>query len=260
MTVLTSDIIIIALAGFFSGIIKTGVGVGAGMFLLPTLALAFPAKVALGLGAPMMLVSDVIGLRYYWKQWLPRVELGRLFLAALPGLVLGVVLLPLIPGRTFRVCVGLFGACYALSLLWPGFPPAVALKRLVSGLNARCAGGETDRKLGAYAYGFLGGLSTVLAHAGGLVWSLYLITAARDRRVFVGTTIILFFITNICKTISYIYIDILSIESLLRVLTAVPVILLGSYFGNIINKKCNHALFRKIVLCFIFLTSVSLCV
>ena len=160
MTVLTSDIIIIALAGFFSGIIKTGVGVGAGIFLLPTLALAFPAKVALGLGAPMMLVSDVIGLRYYWKQWLPRVELGRLFLAALPGLVLGVVLLPLIPGRTFRVCVGLFGACYALSLLWPGFPPAVALKRLVSGLNARCAGGETDRKLGAYAYGFLGGLST----------------------------------------------------------------------------------------------------
>ena len=64
-----SNIVIISIAGFFSGVIKTGVGVGSGIFLLPTLSLAFPAKIALGLGAPMLLASDIIGLRYYWKQW-----------------------------------------------------------------------------------------------------------------------------------------------------------------------------------------------
>ena len=120
---ISSDIVIIALAGFFSGIIKTGVGVGSGIFLLPTLALGFPAKLALGLGAPLLLASDAIGLRYYWKQWLPRTELARLFLAALPGLILGAVLLPLIPGGIFRIGVGVFGVFYALSLLWPNFPP-----------------------------------------------------------------------------------------------------------------------------------------
>ena len=248
---------IIALVGFFSGIIKTGVGVGAGIFLLPTLALAFPVKVALGLGAPLMLVSDVIGLRYYWMQWLPRVDLCRLLLAALPGLILGVVLLPLIPGGIFRVCVGLFGFCYALGLLWPHFPITALLKRLFGGLNARCA----DRSnAGAYIYGFLGGLSTVLAHAGGLVWSLYLLTAARDRRIFVGTTIIMFFITNIYKTVSYVYIDIISLHTLIGVLPAIPMILLGSYFGNIINKKCDYILFKKIVLFFIMITSITLCI
>ena len=85
-------------AGFLSGLIKTGVGVGSGLVLLPTLALVFPAKVALGLGAPMLLASDIIGLHYYWKQWLPRRELTRLFLAVIPGLFIGIVLLPMIPG------------------------------------------------------------------------------------------------------------------------------------------------------------------
>lgn len=257
---ISSNIIIIALAGFFSGVIKTGVGVGAGIFLLPTLALAFPAKTALGLGAPLMLVSDAIGLRYYWKQWLPRADLARLFLAALPGLILGVALLPLIPGEIFRTGVGLFGACYSLGLLWPRFPVAMLLKKLFGGLNARCAGQEGQATAGAYIYGFLGGLSTVLAHAGGLVWSLYLVTAARDRRVFVGTTIILFFVTNIYKTVSYIYIDILSLDALLQVLPAIPMIFLGSYFGNNINKKCDSILFRKVILCFILFISITLCI
>ena len=111
-----------------------------------------------------------------------------------------------------------------------------------------------------YFYGFLGGLSTVLAHAGGLVWSLYLLTAARDRRVFVGTTVILFFITNIYKTISYVWIDIISLSALAQVIPAIPMIFIGSYLGNIVNKRCNHLLFRKIVLCFIFFVSITLCV
>ena len=251
---LSSDIVIIALAGFFSGIIKTGVGVGSGIFLLPTLALGFPAKLALGLGAPLLLASDAIGLRYYWKQWLPRTELTRLFLAALPGLILGAVLLPLIPGGIFRIGVGVFGVFYALSLLWPQFPAAVLLRRLFGGLNTRYA------EEGAYIYGFLGGVSTVLAHAGGLVWSLYLITAARDRRIFVGTTIILFFVTNIYKTVSYVYIGIIGPDDLLKVIPAIPMIFLGSYLGNVINKRCNYILFRKIVLCFILFISVSLCI
>ena len=99
IAMLTQSDLFLAAAGFLSGLIKTGVGVGSGLVLLPTLALVFPAKVALGLGAPMLLASDIIGLHYYWKQWLPRRELTRLFLAIIPGLFIGIVLLPMIPHR-----------------------------------------------------------------------------------------------------------------------------------------------------------------
>ncbi len=170
---LTQSDLFLAAAGFLSGLIKTGVGVGSGLVLLPTLALVFPAKVALGLGAPMLLASDIIGLHYYWKQWLPRRELTRLFLAIIPGLFIGIVLLPMIPGRAFRIGVGIFGALYALGMLWPQFPVTALLKKGVGKLNAHCGDSEEQNRKGAYFYGFLGGLSTVLAHAGGLVWSLY---------------------------------------------------------------------------------------
>lgn len=251
------EIAIISLAGFFSGVIKTGVGIGAGIFLLPTLSLAFPAKIALGMGAPMLLVSDIMGLRFYWRQWLRWPLLSRMLFSALPGVVAGVLLLPLIPGPVFRVCVGLFGMCYALTRLWKNFPVALAL-RYIFARNEQPLPARERRD--ACVYGFFGGFATVLAHAGGLVWSMFLVSAARNRRIFVGTTIIMFFITNFCKTISYMYIDILSANTLISVLCSVPVILIGTFVGNILNKKCDPEKFKKIVLAFIFLTSLSLCI
>ena len=261
------DIVVVMIAGFISAVIKTGVGVGSGIFLLPVLSLVFPAKIALGLGAPIMLVSDLAGLPFYWRQWLPGRELLRLLLAAVPGLVLGILLLPLIPNGVFRVCVGLFGMLYSLSLLWPGFPVAVMLKRVTAGLDSRFGrkaraegdGSPAPNTFGAWFYGCLGGFSTVLAHAGGLVWSLYLVTAAENRRIFVGTMVLMFSLTNIYKTVAYVWSDIISLETMLTAIPAIPAIVAGSWVGNWLNDRCDTARFRQIVLCMIFAVSLSLC-
>lgn len=244
---------IVAMAGFCSGMIKTGVGIGSGVFLLPTLALAFPAKTALGLGAPMMLASDIIGLRLYWKQWASRKVLSRLLGAAIPGLLAGTVLLPVIPANSFRFGIGIFGMFYSVSMLWPSFPPALLLRKATVSLNERHAGKRV------YVYGAAGGIATVLAHAGGLVWSLYLLTAVKDKRVFVGTIVLMFFLTNTYKTIAYISMDTLQTEHLFNLLPSIPLIFLGSCIGNIINMKINGVLFRNIVICFIFIVSMNMC-
>ncbi|MCL1939509.1 MAG: sulfite exporter TauE/SafE family protein [Desulfovibrionaceae bacterium] len=247
------EICIIALAGLCSGIIKTGVGIGSGIFLLPTLSLAFPAKTALGLGAPLMLASDAIGLRFYWKQWTSRGELLRIMLAAVPGLLVGTVLLPIIPAAGFRMGIGIFGMAYAISYLFPNFAPVRWLKGSLGGVN-KCLEGKQ-----VYFYGSLGGVASVLAHAGGLVWSLYLMTSIKDRRVFVGTIVLMFFITNVYKTIAYLVIGALSMQELLAVLPAIPAVWLGSAIGNTANKRMNQELFRKLVLAVIFIVSAKLC-
>lgn len=247
------EICIVALAGCCSGAIKTGVGIGSGVFLLPTLSLAFPAKTALGFGAPLMLASDVIGLRFYWKQWMPGRELLRFMLAAAPGLLAGTLLLPVLPAAGFRAGVGIFGMAYAASHLFPGFALVRGLQVLLRSVNRRLEG----RRL--YFYGALGGAATVLAHAGGLVWSLYLMTAVRDRRVFVGTIVLLFFITNIYKTIAYMCLGTISAGELQAVLPAVPAVWLGSALGNAVNKRMDQELFRRIVLGVIFVVSATLC-
>ncbi len=247
------EVCIVALAGFCSGIIKNGVGVGSGIFLLPTLALAFPAKVALGLGAPLMLASDIIGMRYYWKQWAPTPEILRLLLSALPGLIVGTLLLPIIPTKAFRIGVGFFGMFYAVSMLWPHFPPALLLKKMFASISAR----HVHKQV--YIYGSLGGVATVLAHAGGLVWSLYMVSAFKDRRVFVGTLVLMFFITNMYKTCAYLYIGTLSPQALLHILPVIPAVWLGGALGNKANKQMHPELFRKIVLVIIFIVSAGLC-
>lgn len=247
------EVCIVIIAGFCSGIIKTGVGIGAGVFLLPTLALAFPAKVALGLGAPMMLASDLLGLRYYWKQWATKEVLVRLLVAAIPGLIIGTALLPVIPTNAFRIGVGIFGMFYAVSMLWPSFPPALLLKRAATALNEH----HEDKR--AYIFGTSGGIATVLAHAGGLVWSLYLLTEVNDKRTFVGTIVIMFLLTNTYKVFAYLFVGTLNINSLISILPAIPFIFLGSYIGNILNIKMNKYIFRKIVLSFIFIVSLNMC-
>ena len=247
------DICIIAVAGFCSGLIKTGVGIGSGVFLLPTLSLAFPAKTALGLGAPLMLASDIIGLRFYWKQWTSSSELLRIMLAAVPGLLVGTILLPIIPAMGFRIGVGVFGMTFALCHLFPGFAPVVLLKSSMSGINKQLEGRQI------YFYGALGGIATVLAHAGGLVWSLYLMTSIKDRRIFVGTIVLMFFITNIYKTVAYVFIGTISIEELMAVLPAIPAVWAGSAIGNAANKRMNQEFFRRLVLVVVLLVSAKLC-
>ncbi len=242
----------IAIAGFLSAIIKNGVGIGSGIFLLPVLSLVFPAKIALGIGAPIMLGSDIIGLRNYWKEWASTRELLWLLVPAVPGLLLGTWLLPIIPGHAFRMGVGIFGMTYAMGMLFPRSHIVTAFTRL---LPRPRPGIE---RYSAVFYGMLGGIATVMCHAGGLVWSLHLLSTQKNRRVFVGTIVLSFAITNIYKTAAYVKIGILDTQTLLIAILSLPAIYIGSWAGNILNKKANHQIFRMSVLVAIFIVSLLL--
>jgi len=247
------ELVMVVVAGFLSGIIKSGVGVGAGVFLLPTLSLIFPAKIALALGAPLLLATDVIGLRYYWKEWMERSHLARLLLATVPGILVGTVLVSIIPAKEFKLGVGLFGSFYALFQLFPNFSPFTLFKRHFIQSTSSLA----EKQI--YFYGALGGVTTVIAHAGGLIWSIYLMNAVRDKRLFVGTTVIIFFLTDAYKTFAFLYIGLLSPDSLLALLPAIPAVWLGGAIGNMANQRMCDALFRRLVLAVILLVSLKLC-
>ena len=247
------EVCIVAMAGFCSAFIKTGVGIGSGIFLLPILSLAFPAKMALGLGAPIMLASDALAMRFYWRQWTEKKEILRLLAAAVPGLVAGTLLLPVISPHGFRIFVGIFGMAYAISHLFPTLLPVRKFRESLSGINSRIGGNRI------YFFGALGGVASVLAHAGGLVWSLYLMTTLHDRRVFVGTVVLIFFITNIYKTAAYIAVGTMAPGALLDILPTIPVVWLGGFIGDQANKHMNQNFFRQLVLAVIFLVSAKLC-
>ncbi len=104
--------IIISIAVVGSALIKNGVGVGAGIFLLPFLALVLPPKLALGLGAPAMLLSDIVGVKNYWGAWDLK-ELKLLLPSAAVGVLFGCFLIKVMPDSVFKQCVSIFALLFS---------------------------------------------------------------------------------------------------------------------------------------------------
>jgi len=246
------ELVVVIIAGFLSGLIKNGVGVGSGVFLLPALALVFPAKLALGLGAPLLLATDFVGLRYYWKQWMERGKLIRLMLAAVPGILVGSMLVANIPAKEFKLVVGLFGTFYALFQLFPNFGPFVLFKTQF----IRAISFFADKQV--YFYGALGGLVAIIAHAGGLIWSIYMMSVIRDKRIFVGTMVIICLFSDTYKTVTFLYLGLLTPDFLIAILPAIPAVWIGSAIGNLANKRMHSTMFRTLVLAVILLVSLTL--
>lgn len=245
------EYMVIGMAAVGSAVIKNGVGVGAGIFMLPLLSLALPAKVALGLGAPVMVVSDVAGVIYYWGEWDKR-ELIRLLPPAVLGIVLGTTMIKVIPNEWFRFWVALFAILFAsLQLFKLG-----RSKRITS--SAWTSGQSSIRRVFPVFFGFLAGVASSVIHAGGLVMSPYLIQKLTDKRGFVGTFVLFFAIMNFLKLIAYLHIHILTCQSLLLAAIISPLIIVGGFCGNLLNKHVSQKAFRAIVLTVILIIGIDL--
>jgi len=248
------EIIIISIAVVGSAIIKNGVGVGAGIFLLPFLALVLPPKLALGLGAPAMLVSDLVGVKNYWGEW-NRKELKILLPLAALGVLFGCYLIKVTPDTLFSHFVGVF------ALMFSSVHIAKMIKARYfsfSRADSHPVKKSNQGSLSTVLFGFLGGVASTVAHAGGLMMSAYLIQKRASPRVFVGTLVFFFAIINCFKLVAYLNIGIISTQTMLLVCILSPAIILGGYAGNALNKKIPQQLFRLIVLILIFFIGIRL--
>jgi len=248
------EIIICLIAVVGSAVIKNGVGVGAGIFLLPFLALVFPPKLALGLGAPAMLISDLVGVKNYWGEWDTK-ELRLLLPLALVGVVFGCFLIEITPDTLFKQCVGVFALLFS----------SVHLSKMIL---FRYSNRKTPEKppaeeskwknISTVLFGFVVGVAGTVAHAAGLMMSVHMIQKSGNPRIFVGTLILFFAIMNIFKLVAYSSIGIISYQTMLLVGALSPAIILGGYAGNALNKKIPQELFRLIVLLLIFFIGIRL--
>lgn len=238
-----SQWIIIGVAMVGSAVIKNGVGIGAGIFMLPFLAMVLPSKLALGIGAPAMLLSDIVGLKTYWGEWDTN-ELKRLVPTGIAGVLLGGYLINIIPGHWFRLGIGIVAVCFAaFQLLCPLLRrKKVILSQVDTALEI------ADRGFGAWVFGFLGGLASAIAHAGGMVMSMYMLQTQTNKRRFVGTFIFFFAVTNLMKMLTYFKIGILTSDVAIWVGFMSPLIICGGLFGNSLNKRVSQSTFRTVVL------------
>ncbi len=225
-----SDLVVLGVGGFLIGVMRAGFGGGIGVVAAPVLALAIPAKDALGLIVPLSLATDVISVRYYWGHWV-----GEHVKALMPGMVLGIAIgagiLDIVPEVWFRRVLGAMACIFTI------------LQALRDRVSVKPTGPWMRFGVGVT----LGAVSTLLS-AGGVILMLYLLPQGLSGRTFVGTAWVFGIALNVLKLIPYVFLGLINPQSLMMDVWMLPVLCLGAAAGLFLNHRLSPLWFNRSVM------------
>ncbi len=226
------DFVVLGVGGFLIGVMRAGFGGGIGVVAVPVLALAVPAKSALGLVLPLSLATDVISARYYWGHWV-----GDHVKALMPGMVLGILIgagiLDIVPEVWFRRMLGALACIFAVLQT---MRDRVLVNVKPPGPWMRFGVGVT-----------LGAVSTLVS-AGGVILMLYLLPQGLIGRTFVGTAWIFGIALNLLKLTPYVFLGLINFQSLVMDVWMLPALFLGAAVGLFLNRRLSPVWFNRSVL------------
>lgn len=271
----------VALAAIsFIGVTKSGFGSGVGLIIVPLTALAmghgaFPGRgesAALGLLLPLLVAGDFISIYQHRKHFrrsctpeladtpsdapaadgpavltrrppVQTLTTAQILKLLLPGTLLGVVLGSLLlwwfhqqkelVGALMRIEIGL-ESILLVGLHW---------WRQYRGLQTHLMG-EPARSILTSTFA---GASSTLAHAAGPIIAMYLLPLKLERKLYVATCALYFFILNSLKLPFYWQAGLFEQAEFGFTLKLLPVVLAGALLGFWINGRMSDRLFIRVV-------------
>ena len=223
------------------GVAKTGVS-GLAIFVVPLIAMVFPAKESVGALLPMLIAGDVLAVIYYRQhaQWR---QLIRLIPGVAAGMLIGGMFLARLDNESMRIFLGGF----VLLLL--------ALEVITRHLNLN----EFKRlRSVAFLIGSMAGFGTTVGNAAGPIMGIYLIMMGLDKKQLMGTGAWFFLIVNISKLPIFIYNEMIGVDTLQFFAYMVPFVILGTFFGRKLLTVLSQKLFNYLILIFAGVSSVML--
>lgn len=210
------------------------IGAGFGLLIVSLMAMIMPAKESTGTVLPMLLTADLMavwGFRHHanWK------EIRALLPATFPGLIAGWWFLNAVPAKVFGHVLGWMILVMMALVVWQRLD-----RRVLAAVMSHPA-------LASFS-GFLAGLSTMMANAGGPAMTFHLLARRFDKMSYVGTCAWFFFITNMIKVPFSLSLGLISRSSLLLDLWLIPVIGVGFLLGKALLGKIPQGPFDLILL------------
>jgi len=233
---------IAVLSSFLVGMSKGGVPT-VGTLAVPLLALVMPPVAAAALLLPIFVVSDVVGVYLYRKEYSAR-NLLILTPAALVGVGLGWLLGARLSGAFIGMLVGLVGIFFCLNV-WLG-------RR-----HRRAAARPADVGRGT-VWGILTGLASFVSHSGGPPFQMYVLPQRLPKLVFAGTATILFAVVNAAKIVPYWQLQQFAAFDLRLALWLAPPALAGTVLGRWLAGAMPEGLFFRLIEVTLFGVSLKL--
>ena len=236
--------LVASVAVVLTGIAKAGFGGGVGIAATPLMILVAPPPVAPRIILPILCVCDWFAL-YHYRRTFDKPNLVKL----MPGVVVGIGLASFFLGKVDEsrlkfwigvLCVLFVG--YQLGKTW--------INREWQHFRPKTWQG--------WCFGFGVGVTSTLAHAAGPVATMFLLPQNLGRRLFVGTTVILFTFVNALKLIPYFYLDMINLERLSVSLVLLPLVPIGTGLGVWMNQKLNETTFNTVIYVLLLLVGLNL--
>lgn len=236
--------IIVIVAFILVGINKTGFP-SLGVLVVTMMMHVFPAKEAVGIMLPMLLVADTFAILYY-RQNVAWKLLFSLLPWVLGGIIIGAFTLQFLTDDTLRIMIGII----VLVLI------TLQLTRNFFGKRFNQLLPESS-SFGAFM-GLMSGFTTMVGNAAGEVMSIYFLVKQLPKKEFVGTVAWFFFIVNLIKLPIFIYLDMLHIEALKFDLMLAPIIIVGAILGLKLLDIVPQKMFQIIILFLATIGGISL--
>lgn len=231
------------IGAFVVGFGKAGFASGISLLQAPLIAYAVPARTAIGLVMPLLVLADFLAIGAFWKQW--RFSLIRWPLAgSLPGIALGMLFVNVVSDALLRQALGMLALVLTGLLIvrdvW--YPSKTYRPSWWQGLG-----------VGAFA-----GFSSTVAHAAGPIIALYLIAQRLDKRVFVASSALFFLVVNLLKLPPYVSSGLVDGAILKAAATLAPMVPLGITAGWVLNRIIPQKYFVYIVYALLLVAGLDL--
>ncbi|MFS0752395.1 sulfite exporter TauE/SafE family protein [Oceanobacillus sp. 1P07AA] len=228
------DWFIVLICALFVGFSKSGLP-NLVILVVTVIMFVFPARESVGILLPMLLIGDLFAVTYYrrnvvWKY------LTNLIPWVVIGILAGFFVLQYVNDEQLKPMIGI------IVLLMIALN--VIRERLGSKFNEMLPTSLTFTIL----MGVLGGFTTMVGNAAGAIMTIYLLVKGLPKKEFVGTGAWFFLSVNVIKFPFYMYLGLITTESLTFNLTMAPIIILGAIIGVKVLPLIPQKVFTILIL------------
>ena len=221
--------VLAALSSFLVGASKGGLPM-VGVLSVPVLALAISPVAAAALLLPIYIVSDVVGLWAYRREYDVR-NLVILVPAMVLGVGVGWATAHVTPEWSVKLLVGLIGLWYCIGVL---------VKR--RDMPAKPA----DVPRGVF-WGTIAGFTSFVSHTEGPAYQMYTLPQKMPKMVFAGTSTIAFAIINAVKLVPYWALGQFNTSNVETALMLSPIAVAGALIGYKATNVLPEKLFFRLI-------------
>ena len=226
------------------GLSKGGLGGAVGFIGVPLMALAVSPIQAAAILLPILVLMDIVSV-WTWRGWYSRRILLQTIPGSLVGIGLGWLTAAIVSTDMVRLLLGLVAIVFVGRWLY-------SLARRQSEVRE-----EPNAVKGSF-WGLVAGYTSFVAHAGGPPFQVYTLPLKLDPKLFTGTGVHFFAITNAVKLIPYFALGQFDRANLATSLALMPLAPLAILAGAWVVRRMRPEIFYPFTYGTVALVAVKL--